>query len=155
MQPVASWADLVTLVTLPGPAILDAVRLVRRDAGKPIGALLVAQMSSKGEKKIVKWASKSAKIRCYWSLAKLCCIVMTYLSRQTMKLFYVAYLLALVRIVDSVWRKELGRRTGRRPPSPFWYQGRGVSSLKPLSCRSHYYLALINQSFVSLINVRE
>ena len=51
MQPVASWADLVTLVTLPGPAILDAVRLVRRDAGKPIGALLVAQMSSKGEKK--------------------------------------------------------------------------------------------------------
>lgn len=49
MQPVASWADLVTLVTLPGPAILDAVRLVRHDAGKPIGALIVAQMSSKGE----------------------------------------------------------------------------------------------------------
>jgi hypothetical protein len=51
MQPVASWADLVTLVALPGPAILDAVRLVQRDAGRPVGALLVAEMSSKGKKR--------------------------------------------------------------------------------------------------------
>ena len=52
MQPVASWADLVTLVALPGPAILDAVRLVQRDTGRPVGALLVAEMSSKGKKEI-------------------------------------------------------------------------------------------------------
>ncbi len=51
MQPVASWADLVTLVALPGPAILDAVRQVQRDAGRPVGALLVAEMSSKGKKR--------------------------------------------------------------------------------------------------------
>jgi orotidine-5'-phosphate decarboxylase len=51
MQPVASWADFVTLVALPGPAILDAVRLVQRDTGRPVGALLVAEMSSKGKKR--------------------------------------------------------------------------------------------------------
>jgi hypothetical protein len=50
MTAVASWADLVTLVTMPGPAILDAVRLVRKETGSQIGALIVAEMSSKGNK---------------------------------------------------------------------------------------------------------
>ena len=42
----------MTLVTLPGPAILDAVRLVQRDVNGPFGALIVAEMSSKGDQSI-------------------------------------------------------------------------------------------------------
>ena len=52
---------------------------------------------------------------------------------------------ALLRKVDSVRCKELGRRTGRRSspmeqtPSPSWYQGRGgeqkrnIALLSPLA----------------------
>ena len=44
----------MTLVTLPGPAILDAVRLVQQDVNGPFGALIVAEMSSKGNLKLFK-----------------------------------------------------------------------------------------------------
>lgn len=45
---ISTWADFVTMVTMPGPAILDALRMVQKEEKVQLGALIVAQMSCKG-----------------------------------------------------------------------------------------------------------
>ncbi|CAL8070856.1 unnamed protein product [Calicophoron daubneyi] len=50
---IAGWCDLVTVHCLPGPGVFDALRqinddLLVRDKSRRLGALVVAQMSSKG-----------------------------------------------------------------------------------------------------------
>ena len=45
---MASWANLITIGTQPGPGILDAIRMVQAETNTSISALIVAEMSSKG-----------------------------------------------------------------------------------------------------------
>jgi hypothetical protein len=46
---VSTWANLITLVTMPGPAILDALRMVQQEQNVSVGAVIIAEMSSKGK----------------------------------------------------------------------------------------------------------
>lgn len=45
---IKSWADLVTVHSLPGDGILEAVKLVSTNSKSPRGAFLVAEMSCSG-----------------------------------------------------------------------------------------------------------
>ena len=45
---VAEWADLVTVHAIPGAGILKALREVCQNRPRPLGCVLVAEMSSEG-----------------------------------------------------------------------------------------------------------
>lgn len=45
---IATWADLVTVHSVPGPGILSGLKSVAEKQGAPRGVLLLAEMSSRG-----------------------------------------------------------------------------------------------------------
>lgn len=45
---IQSWADLVTVHSLPGDGVLEAIKLVSTNSASPRGAFVVAEMSCKG-----------------------------------------------------------------------------------------------------------
>ena len=48
MFAVAEWADLVTVHAIPGAGILQALKEACQSRTRPLGCVLVAEMSSKG-----------------------------------------------------------------------------------------------------------
>eukprot|EP00045_Choanoeca_perplexa_P012838 m.142250 g.142250 ORF g.142250 m.142250 type:complete len:514 (-) comp16150_c0_seq2:1535-3076(-) len=45
---IAQWADFVNCHTIPGQGVIDGLRTAGFEAGRPVGLLLLAQMSSAG-----------------------------------------------------------------------------------------------------------
>lgn len=48
LHKIVSWADIVNAHAVPGPGILSGLRVAVETAGRPVGVLVLAQMSSAG-----------------------------------------------------------------------------------------------------------